>query len=82
MIADRIQHKSNGIEDIIALKLKKPKNWNWELTTSKSSPHILLPVIKLYDYRGNLVLETKDNGPVCQRKSWHSDCHQVEKVNF
>ncbi|XP_044756941.1 uncharacterized protein LOC123315343 isoform X2 [Coccinella septempunctata] len=79
MTVEEMLHQGSVSDEIIALKLKKPKNWNWELTTSKSSPHILLPVIKLYDYRGNLVLETQDTGPVCQRKSWHSDCHQTEK---
>ncbi|XP_045469390.1 uncharacterized protein LOC123677030 isoform X2 [Harmonia axyridis] len=79
MTADEIRPKRQGWDEIIALKLKKPKNWNWELTTSKSSPHILFPVIRLYDYRGNLVLETQDTGPANQRKSWHSDCPQTEK---
>lgn len=56
--------------DIIKLQLRKPKNWNWELSTSKSSPHISLPTIQLYDYKGKLLVEANDNG--MQRRTWHS----------
>ncbi|XP_017771962.1 PREDICTED: uncharacterized protein LOC108559257, partial [Nicrophorus vespilloides] len=59
--------------DIIKLKLKKPKNWNWELTTSKSSPHLFLPVIQLYDAKGKLLVEAKDDGST-QRNSWNNGC--------
>lgn len=58
-------------QEIIKLQLKKPKNWNWQLSTSKSSPHISLPVIQLYNSKGQLVVEAKDSG-VTQRRSWHS----------
>lgn len=58
--------------DIIRLQLKKPKKWNWELSTSKSSPHIQLPIIQLYDAKGNLLVEAKDNGCTTERRSWHS----------
>lgn len=57
--------------DIIKLQLRKPKNWNWELSTSKSSPHISLPTIQLYDYKGKLLVEAHDNG--IQRRTWHSN---------
>ncbi|KAL7017206.1 hypothetical protein ACKWTF_010291 [Chironomus riparius] len=36
-------------EQLIKLSLKKPKKWNWELTTSKSSSNIAFPTIQLYD---------------------------------
>ncbi|RZC37795.1 peptidyl-prolyl cis-trans isomerase G [Asbolus verrucosus] len=58
-------------QEIIKLQLKKPKNWNWQLSTSKSSPHISLPIIQLYDSKGQLVVEAKDTGAT-QRRSWHS----------
>lgn len=62
--------KTDQAQEIIKLQLKKPKNWNWELSTSKSSPHITLPIIQLYDSKGKLLIETHDNGT--QRRSWHS----------
>lgn len=36
-------------EQLIKLSLKKPKKWNWELSTSKSSSNIAFPTIQLYD---------------------------------
>lgn len=36
-------------KQLIKLCLKKPKEWNWELTTSKSSTNISFPTIQLYD---------------------------------
>lgn len=54
--------------DIIKLQLRKPKSWNWELTTSKSSPHIALPTIQLYNSKGRLLIEAKDEG--MKRLSW------------
>ncbi|KAL3277656.1 hypothetical protein HHI36_013002 [Cryptolaemus montrouzieri] len=74
-----IDRSMGNFDDIIALKLKKPKNWKWELSTSKSSPHISLPIIKLYDYKGNLLIETRDTGQQCHRKSWHSELHHDKK---
>lgn len=44
--------------NIIRLNLKKPKSWNWELSTSKSSPNICFPKIQLFDDRGTLLAET------------------------
>ncbi|XP_015840769.1 uncharacterized protein LOC660401 isoform X2 [Tribolium castaneum] len=70
---------SELFHEIIKLQLKKPKNWNWQLSTSKSSPHIALPIIQLYNSKGQLVVEAKDSG-VTQRRSWHSlDIRQKEK---
>ena len=36
-------------QQLIKLSLKKPKKWNWELSTSKSSSNIAFPTIQLYD---------------------------------
>ncbi|KAI4457691.1 hypothetical protein MML48_7g00015648 [Holotrichia oblita] len=59
------------LSEIIKLQLKKPKRWNWELTTSRSSPHITLPVIQLYNAKGKLLVEAKESGS--DRRSWHSN---------
>ncbi|KAK4880875.1 hypothetical protein RN001_004194 [Aquatica leii] len=73
-------HSGYSLHDIISLQLKKPKSWNWELSTSKSSPHIVLPTIKLYDSRGKLLVEAKNND--VQRRSWHSsDIKSVSYIN-
>lgn len=58
------------LEDVLKLQLRKPKNWNWQLTTSRSSPHITIPVIQLYDAKGRLLLEAKDDSG--QGRTWHS----------
>lgn len=36
-------------QQLIKLSLKKPKKWNWKLTTSKSSSNIAFPTVQLYD---------------------------------
>lgn len=59
-----------SIDNIIRLQLRKPKSWRWELTTSKSSPHICIPNVQLYNSKGILLVETKENGDT--RRSWHS----------
>lgn len=59
------------IPQIIRLQLRKPKSWNWELSTSKSSPHIVLPVIQLFDYKGQLLVEASDGGNAL-RRCWSS----------
>lgn len=43
-------------QQLIKLCLKKPKKWNWELTTSKSSSSIAFPTIQLYDERSKTLL--------------------------
>lgn len=47
--------------NLIKLCLNKPKTWNWELSTSKSSPNIAFPKIQLYDSTGVLLAETDDS---------------------
>lgn len=67
------------MEDIIKLRLRKPKAWNWELTTSKSLPHIALPTIQLYNSKGQLLVETKDYG--MKRLSWSNIDHSNNITN-
>lgn len=65
-----LRHQSEN--NIVKLKLKKPKSWNWELSTSKSSAHIDFPRILLYDNNdklladieeANLIIGSKENVP-------------------
>lgn len=48
-------------KDLLNLKLKKPKSWNWELSTSKSSSSINFPRIRLYDHHDNLLAEADES---------------------
>lgn len=70
-------NRMGHLQEVIKLQLKKPKAWNWQLSTSKSSPHITLPIIQLYDSKGQLVVETKDDGQ--KRSSWHSGTVERKK---
>lgn len=42
---------------VLKLKLKKPRSWNWELSTSKSSSHIDIPRVLLYDNYDKLLAD-------------------------
>lgn len=56
-------------QQLIKLCLKKPKKWNWELTTSKSSSNIAFPMIQLYDEKGKTLLaEANEAGMVSSSK--------------
>lgn len=56
-------------QQLIKLCLKKPKLWNWELSTSKSSSNIHFPTIQLYDEKGKkLLAEAKDAGVTASSK--------------
>ncbi|XP_037027621.1 uncharacterized protein LOC119068226 isoform X4 [Bradysia coprophila] len=72
MTSSRISDPQTFIEDsensIIKLKLKKPKSWNWELSTSKSSPNINFPKILLYDHKNNLLAETDESNCIVNDK--------------
>lgn len=46
--------------NILKLKLKKPKSWNWELSTSKSSANIDFPRILLYDSNNKLLADVDE----------------------
>lgn len=50
----------NEDNQLIKLCLKKPKKWNWELSTSKSSSHICFPTIQLFDEDKKLLVETNE----------------------
>lgn len=59
--------EKSDLSKLVRLSLNKPKEWNWELSTSKSSPHIAFPVIQLYDsHTGNLLVEADDDDCVYQ----------------
>jgi Domain of unknown function (DUF4805) len=50
-------------QQLIKLCLKKPKKWNWELTTSKSSSNIAFPTIQLFDETSKTILaEASESG--------------------
>lgn len=56
-------------QQLIKLCLKKPKQWNWELTTSKSSSHIAFPTIELYDeHQETLLAQASEAGHVSGSK--------------
>lgn len=56
-------------QQLIKLCLKKPKKWNWELTTSKSSSNIAFPRIQLYDEKGlTMLAEASESGFVASSK--------------
>lgn len=62
------------IKDLLNLKLKKPKSWNWELSTSKSSSSINFPRIRLYDHRNNLLAEADESDQLVNNTN-HSQQH-------
>lgn len=71
-----LRHQSEN--NILKLKLKKPKSWNWELSTSKSSAHIDFPRVLLYDNNdklladieeANLIINGKENEPLSSVQS-------------
>lgn len=58
------------IPEIIRLQLRKPTSWGWELSTFKPSRNVTLPTIQLYNYKGQLLVEARDNGET--GRSWRS----------
>ena len=64
-----VSEDENHLNNVLRLQLKKPKNWNWELTTSRSSPHISLPVVELYNSKGKLLAEARQKEQ--ERRTWH-----------
>lgn len=53
-----LRHQSDN--NILKLKLRKPKLWNWELSTSKSSANIDFPRILLYDSNNKLLADVNE----------------------
>ncbi|XP_065365873.1 probable WRKY transcription factor protein 1 [Calliphora vicina] len=58
--------------NILSLKLRKPKHWKWELSTSKSCSNIALPRILLYDHKGQLLVDAQgdDDESVYKQKDY------------
>ncbi|XP_037937621.1 uncharacterized protein LOC119671158 [Teleopsis dalmanni] len=54
---DLLNDDEDLFDNILSLKLKKPKNWKWELSTSRSCSNIALPRILLYDHKGKLLVD-------------------------
>jgi hypothetical protein len=73
--------EAHGEEDpspVIRLSLRKPPHWKWKLTTSASSPAIILPVIRLLDENGDLLLDT---GEKSESKRKFNSMHVYSNVN-
>ncbi|CAB0009896.1 unnamed protein product, partial [Nesidiocoris tenuis] len=49
--------------DVLRLSLRKPRGWRWELTTSASSPAIVVPEIELVDRHSHELLWSSKAGP-------------------
>ncbi|KAH8317094.1 hypothetical protein KR074_010106 [Drosophila pseudoananassae] len=54
---DQEDLEEDPLANLLSLKLRKPANWNWELSTSRSCSNIALPRILLYDHAGNLLVD-------------------------
>ena len=52
--------KEEETDQLVKLCLKKPENWNWELTTSKSSNFINFPTIQLFNENQELLVEANE----------------------
>ncbi|CAG9764229.1 unnamed protein product [Ceutorhynchus assimilis] len=82
-----ISYEGNPVQEIISLQLKKPKNWNWEICTSKSSTLIALPVIQLFNAKGNLLAQSESgqtarrNKIIRPRRSKSDGCFQNFNTN-
>ena len=62
MLPDAAMDEEEEEDDnqLVKLCLKKPDNWNWELTTSKSSNCISFPMIQLYNEKMELLVEATE----------------------
>ncbi|XP_031631093.1 putative uncharacterized protein DDB_G0282133 isoform X2 [Contarinia nasturtii] len=81
-----LRHQDDN--NILKLKLKKPKLWNWELSTSKSSANIDFPRILLYDSNNKLladvnkadfVINGKENEPHTSSSPIHLSLYDISK---
>lgn len=52
-------------DNVLSLKLRKPKHWRWELSTSRSCSNIALPRILLYDHKGQLLVDVDSQEEQC-----------------
>lgn len=55
-----VRSDGESVNNIVKLKLKKPKSWNWELSTSASSSLIAFPRILLYDNKNKLLADVEE----------------------
>lgn len=72
-----ISHQSE--DNVLKLKLKKPKSWNWELSTSKSSAHIEFPRILLYDTDDKLLADIEEADCVVNGKNSGRSNQAIDK---
>ena len=85
---DNVCNLSETEEDdkcpVIRLSLRKPRQWKWKLTTSASSPAIILPAIQLLNEEGDLLLDTRKRSNSKHRRKLvdsngnDNDLHPVE----
>lgn len=76
--SDSQAHGEEDISPVIRLSLRKPQHWKWKLTTSASSPAIILPVIRLLDENGGLLLDTGEKSESKRRfNSMHVNGKEV-----
>lgn len=71
-----------NVENLIKVKLKKPKSWNWELCTSKSSSSIQFPEIQLYDHKNNFLASANDANLVISNNITNSVPKNLTKGNL
>lgn len=76
--SDSQVHAEDDLSPVIRLSLRKPQHWKWKLTTSASSPAIILPVIRLLDENGDLLLDT---GEKSESKRRFNSIHVDSNVN-
>lgn len=65
--------------NILSLKLRKPKHWKWELSTSKSCSNIALPRILLYDHKGKLLVDAQGDNEAVYKQDDYSDKSKRDK---
>ncbi|KAM7350397.1 uncharacterized protein ACRADG_009000 isoform 1-T3 [Cochliomyia hominivorax] len=86
---DNNNYDDDEFANVLSLKLRKPKHWKWELTTSKSCSNIALPRILLYDHKGKLLVDAQgDNEGVYKQEDYDEKlkrnktkkrCHQPQQ---
>jgi hypothetical protein len=60
------------LSPVIRLSLRKPQHWTWKLTTSASSPAIIVPAIRLLDEHGDLLIDTGEKSESRRRRRMFS----------
>ncbi|XP_064555182.1 uncharacterized protein LOC135440102 [Drosophila montana] len=70
------QERYDPLTNLLRLQLRKPKHWNWELSTSRSCNNIALPRILLYDNTGALLLDADGFSEQTYRPISVPDCRR------